>query len=279
LTRLEEFRIFYAQLVTASARVSLDEDRFARAFASVPREVFLGAGPWRILTPVGYISTPGDDPAFIYQDVVVSLAGDGPINNGQPSLHAACLAALDPRPGETAVHVGAGTGYYTALLASLLGEQGSVSAYELDAALAVRAAANLAPFSNVKLHIRSGAEGPLPSCDLIYVNAGATRPLDVWLDALNPGGRLLFPLTPAEGVGGMLLLTRETARCFKAHFISSAMFIPCIGAREEATGKALSEVFRTKNLADVRFLYRGIQPDGTSWFSADGWWLSTGTAA
>jgi protein-L-isoaspartate O-methyltransferase len=34
--------------------------------------------------------------------------------------------------------------------------------------------------------------------DVIYVNAGATRPADVWLDRLKEGGRLILPLT-ADG--------------------------------------------------------------------------------
>jgi len=30
---------------------------------------------------------------------------------------------------------------------------------------------------------------------MIYVNAGATRPADAWLDRLKEGGRLILPLT------------------------------------------------------------------------------------
>jgi protein-L-isoaspartate(D-aspartate) O-methyltransferase len=47
----------------------------------------------------------------------------------------------------------------------------------------------------------SGAEGPLPACDAIYVNAAATAPLDIWLDALKSGARCLCPsprVAPAE---------------------------------------------------------------------------------
>ena len=34
--------------------------------------------------------------------------------------------------------------------------------------------------------------------NVIYVNAGATRPADIWLDRLKEGGRLILPLT-ADG--------------------------------------------------------------------------------
>src|ERR1700733_14252429 len=64
---------------------------------------------------------------------------------------------------------------------------------------------------NVTVYQRSGAEASLPSCDAVYVSAGSTAPLQNWLDALRPGGRLLVPLTPdgvgdRPGLGGMLLV-------------------------------------------------------------------------
>jgi hypothetical protein len=46
------------------------------------------------------------------------------------------------------------------------------------------------------VHAQSGLDGPLPSADVIYVNAGVTDVPAVWLDALTPGGRLVLPLTP-----------------------------------------------------------------------------------
>ena len=111
---LEAQRHFFADLVTASAGVPKDELRLASAFASTPREDFLGPGPWKVFVGGRYIETPSPDPAFLYQDVVVGLAPDRRINNGQPVLHAICLAALGVKEGDTVVHVGAGTGYYRA---------------------------------------------------------------------------------------------------------------------------------------------------------------------
>ena len=51
--------------------------------------------------------------------------------------------------------------------------------------------------ANVTVHSATRGRA-LPPCDVIYVSAAATAPLDNWLDALRPGGRLLFPLTPAD---------------------------------------------------------------------------------
>jgi protein-L-isoaspartate(D-aspartate) O-methyltransferase len=284
MERLEAHRKFYAELITASVGVEKGDGRLAAAFAAVPREKFVGPGPWKVFAGAGYIETPTDDPAFLYQDVVVGIAPERRINNGQPLLHAACLAALQVKEGARVVHVGAGTGYYTALLARLAGATGSVVAYEVEKDLAGRAANNLADVANVKVEARSGAEAKLPECDAIYVSAGATAPMDAWLDALRPSGRLLFPLTPndgpggARGVGGILLVTRGAKEEFGARFICPTAFIACVGARDEETAAKLSEAFKKGNWREVKSLRRGTEPDDTCWVAGKRWWLSTSEA-
>ena len=266
--------MFFANLVTAQAGIPPGSE-LAAALASTPREQFVGSPPWKVFTRSGYVETLTDDPAVLYQDVVVSLGCGGPLNNGQPTLHAFCLAALAPKKGERVVHVGAGTGYYTTLLGKLVGETGVVDAYEIEPTLAQRATDNLAAFPNVTVHARSGAEGTLPACDVLYVNAGATEPLAVWLDALRPMGRLLFPMTPDVGVGAMLLVTKQEDGSFTARFLLQAQFVPCIGARNEATEPNLAEAFRNSNWTKVKTLHRNDEADDSCWCSGPGWWLST----
>ncbi|HEX4965845.1 MAG TPA: rRNA adenine N-6-methyltransferase family protein [Thermoanaerobaculia bacterium] len=278
MERLEAHRTFFANLITASVGLPRGS-RLAAALAATPRERFLGPGPWKVFTPAGYIETPTDDPAFLYQDVTVGLKPEVQINNGQPVLHALCLAALNPKEGEGIVHVGAGTGYYTAILAQLAGAAGSVDAYEIEPDLAERAKANLADFPQVTLHQRSAAEGALPACDVIYVCAGVTGPLDSWLDALRPGGRMLVPLTPAAGAGGMLLVTHAAPERFDARFLCRAAFIPCTGARDEETAQKLTEAFKRDDFQAVKSLRRNASPDETCWCAGPGWWLSTAQVA
>ena len=280
---IEAHRAFFAKLITSS--VGQPGGRLTEAFAATPREHFAGPGPWSIFTAAGYIDTPSDDPTFLYQNVVVALAKESRINNGEPILHAASLAALNVKEGESVVHIGAGTGYYTAVLSRLAGATGPVTAYEINPELAQRAAANLADLANVTVCRQSGSTGTLPACDVIYVNAGATGPLDMWLDALRPGGRLLFPLTPAEGpggmpgAGGMLLVTQTSPNQFDARFLFPAMFIPCAGARDEETAKKLSEAFKRGDMRQVQSLRRNTTPNETCWCSGNGWWLSTAKPA
>jgi protein-L-isoaspartate(D-aspartate) O-methyltransferase len=150
-----------------------------------------------------------------------------------------------------------------------------VDAYEIEPTLAQRAIDNLAAFPNVTVHARSGAEGPLPACDVLYVNAGATEPLAIWLDALRPMGRLLFPMTPDAGVGAMLLVTKQEDGSFTARFLLQAQFISCTGARNEVTERKLAEAFRNNSWSKVKSLHRNDESDDSCWCSGPGWWLST----
>jgi protein-L-isoaspartate(D-aspartate) O-methyltransferase len=274
MDRIEAHRLFFAKLITANAGIAPGSEIEA-ALASIPRENFVGPPPWKIFTRSGYVESPANDPALLYQDLVVSLGGEGPFNNGQPTLHAFCLSVLGVKKGERVVHVGAGTGYYTAVLARLVGETGVVHAYEIEPEFARRAKDNLAEFPDVEVHARSGTESPLPECDVLYVNAGATGPLGCWLDALSPKGRLLFPMTPDDGAGAMLLVTKHEDGSFGAKFLLQAQFVPCIGARDEAVARRLSEAFRHGAWAKVKSLHRNDAVDESCWVAADGWWLST----
>jgi protein-L-isoaspartate(D-aspartate) O-methyltransferase len=270
---LEEQRAAFGRKMASSAGES-EQSAIAKVFQSTPREAFVGPPPWRIFGDWENGGEVVDDPAFLYQDVLVQLKGEAAINNGQPSLHAICLAGLHVRGGETAVHVGAGTGYYTAMLGRLVGPEGRVEAYEIESDLAWRAAENLRGMPWVRVHAGSGTAGQLPECDVLYVSAGATSPLPVWLDALRVGGRLLFPLTPDEGYGGMLLVTR-CAEGYAARFLCGARFVGCVGARDTASEARVAECFRRGNAGRVRSLWRNDPPDETAWCAAEGWWLST----
>ncbi len=96
----------------------LKSERVVQAFATVPRERFVGGGPWRIIPPgKNARMTPDSDPCHLYDNVLVSLDADRNINNGEPRLWAALFDQLDIQAGAAVAHVGSGTGYYSAILA------------------------------------------------------------------------------------------------------------------------------------------------------------------
>lgn len=250
MNTLQNFRDFYAQFLVRSAGSS--SERLIAAFATVKRERYVGRRPWQVFVGSGYIPTVSSNPRLLYQDILIGVATDRGINNGQPSLHARCLAACQPTEGESVVHIGAGTGYYSAILATLVGPTARVTAYEIEADLAEKARANLRPLRNVEVVSGSATAAALPISDIIYVNAGATQPLASWLDALTLGGRLIFPLTPNEGFGCMLLVTRKASSTFGATVVTRAAFIPCIGARDDTASKALAAALETQSIKSVR---------------------------
>ena len=63
--RLAACRQFYAKMVAAGGG-QLRED-LERAFEIVPREYFLGAGPWLAMSSVSgmFVATPTDDPIHV----------------------------------------------------------------------------------------------------------------------------------------------------------------------------------------------------------------------
>jgi protein-L-isoaspartate(D-aspartate) O-methyltransferase len=276
---IESARAHYAQRVTAGIADGGARRALLQAFSRVPRENFLGPPPWRVYSPHGHTVTLESDPQEVYHDALVVLSAEHGINNGQPSLHARCLAAVRPRPGDSALHIGAGTGYYSALLADLVGPTGRVHAYEIEADLAERARAALADRPNVSVHARSAFAAPLPLADVLYVNAGASHPPAEWLAALRPGGRLIFPLTDDGGGGVMLLIERPRHTLRGQHdlarVIAHVQFIGCSGARDALQAERLSHAFARGGVERVRSLRRGTPPDAGCWCAGADWWLST----
>jgi protein-L-isoaspartate(D-aspartate) O-methyltransferase len=274
----------YAKRILFAADV--DDRRIEVAFAAVPRERFLGPGPWQVVrfgflrSGSGYVRTPSRNPAYIYDDCVVAILPERNLNNGQPSLHARLLAAAAPRAGEHAVHIGLGTGYYTAILAHLVGKRGRVTAIEYDEDLAARTAKNLAGQSNVAVIHGDGTTADFDLADVIYVNAGATRPADRWLDRLTEGGRLILPLTAQDFPhgdirhGAVFRIARH-GEDFSANRVSAVAIFPCAGMREPASEAALAAAFEKGDGSRVARLYRtGDVPEERCWLRAADWALT-----
>ena len=190
----------YAELVRELGSIGSTRPfspRLFAAFAEVPRERYLGKGPWKILRPSDpwtKIETPDDDPERLYDNVLVSIIADKGLANGLPSGHARWLNALDLEPSDRVLHCGCGTGYYTAIIAHVVGNSGHVTAIELEQSLASLAEQNLRHLSHVEVIAGNATTYDAGKVNAIYVNAGATHPMPLWLDSLMLGGRLIFPL-------------------------------------------------------------------------------------
>jgi protein-L-isoaspartate(D-aspartate) O-methyltransferase len=171
----------------------------ARAFATVPRELFVADGFRR---RDGSAVAPGDADYLdqIYRDdVLVTKVEDGmPVSSSsQPSLMAIMLAALDVRPGMRVLEIGAGTGYNAALLAALGAEVISVDV-QADVAERARAALARAGVTGVRVVHGDGYAGaPAGRVDRIIVTVGVAGVAPAWLAQLAAGGTVIAPVQHA----------------------------------------------------------------------------------
>jgi len=138
-------RQFFAEEIETVA--NLKTRALVEAFAAVPRDRFLPPGPWLLRGEMDLGApprlTPDADPRRVHHNVVVGIDPARMLFNGQPAFLALLIDALTLRPGSRALHVGCGLGYYTAILAHVVGPSGRVVAHDVDEALVVGARANL----------------------------------------------------------------------------------------------------------------------------------------
>jgi protein-L-isoaspartate(D-aspartate) O-methyltransferase len=252
-------RRFFAEELEAVCR--LRSPYLVNALATVPREQYLGPGPWTVLAEstvpcggpcagLGLRVTPDADPARVYHNIAVAIDPARQLFNGQPGTLAVWIDTLDLAPGARVLHVGSGLGYYTAIIGQAVGPSGRVVAFEVDEALAAGASRNLASMPWVDVRCGDASRVAGESFDAIMVNAGVTHPLDAWLDALAPGGRMIVPITatmPAMastlGKGLVFVLNREDETTLAARVLAVVAVYSAVGLRDErlngAVGKAM----------------------------------------
>jgi protein-L-isoaspartate(D-aspartate) O-methyltransferase len=265
----DRFRLRYADQIVRLADVG--DHRIKEAFAAVPREDFLPPPPWTVIS--SGVATQTHELADLYGNVLVAIDRARGINNGEPSLHAAWLGAVRPEPGEKVIHIGAGTGYYTAILALLVEPGGHVEAYEYEPDLAAAAAEHLKAYGHVTVHAASAFGKILPDSDVIYVNAGALAPDPEWVRALKPGGRLIFPWQPHRGWGPAMLVTRREAG-FSASQLMTVGFIACSGEKTRRTSAYGPSEADIANIRSI-WLRSARSPDESAIAIYDDVWFSS----
>jgi protein-L-isoaspartate(D-aspartate) O-methyltransferase len=166
---------------------------------------------------------------------------------------------MDLKLGERAYHLGCGVGYYTAIIAEVVGPEGAVAGCEVRADLAARAAQNLHSYLNVTVHTEDGATFDPGTCDAMLINAGVTHPSPLWLDRLRDGGRLLVPLTkamtPTLGVGFMTKIVRHDGR-FSAEIVTPIAIYSCTGMRDVQREPLLKAAMMSGGLTKVKSVRR-----------------------
>ena len=249
------------------------------AFATVPRETFLPTGPWDVLSGADYTpmavppprKTVDADPRRVYHNIGIAIDPARRLFNGQPSMLASCIDSLALKSGARVLHIGAGLGYYTAIMGAVVGGTGTVIAIEVDPALAASARANVASMPWIEVRHGDGTAiggGPF---DAIFVNAGVTHPRDEWLDALAPGGRMMLPITCAMPQGdtigkGWMMQVSEADGGFAARACTVVAIYSAVGLRDESLNGALMDAMRKSPFPPVKRLRRDThEPAASCW--------------
>jgi protein-L-isoaspartate(D-aspartate) O-methyltransferase len=262
--RLDDCRRFYSEEIRVLANVGSPE--LVEAFARVPRHAFFGPGPWQIASVEqsaimlaglgGSFYTATGNAQDLYHNVVIAMDPVRYLNNGQPSALARWIDALDLKAGDRVFHLGCGVGYYTAIMAEVVGARGSVAAIETDSGLAARAKENLASYPHVTVHAGDGAALDPGTCDAVLINAGVTHPHRPWLDRLAEGGRLVLPITAAAGAtsfgNGVMARIARLNGAFSARVVTPVVIYSCTSVRDPTLELPLGKALASKALLKLK---------------------------
>lgn len=270
---IEQCREFYSREVKFAA--NLTTPGLTEAFGRVPREKFLGPGPWQIgsaearamsaagMVQLAYLTV--EDPRDLYHNVVVSLDRAKDINNGQPSALGRWIDAMRLKAGDRVYHLGCGVGYYTAMMAEVVGAGGSVVGLELQPELAARAKRNLAHYGNVTVEAGDGAAFDPGGRDAMLVNCGVTHPQTIWLERLREGGRLVVPFTMAMnatlGQGVMTKIVRSGCS-YSAEIVTPLAIYSGVSLRDAALESQMLKGLTTGGLLKLKSVRRDAHEPG-----------------
>ena len=204
---LPRYRIARRRMTASlEERGLLRSEAVKRAFLTVPRECFVPEA----LAGQAYL----DEALFIGEGQTVS----------KPSTIARMLEALDPE-AEDILEIGTGSGYATALLASLARRVCTIERHRRLGLRARRAVQSLG-FGNVSFKTGDGSVGWAEQAPFtrILATAQAREVPPALRQQLAPGGILVIPL------GERLYRVLRTREGFETDDLGSASFVPFVNS-------------------------------------------------
>jgi protein-L-isoaspartate(D-aspartate) O-methyltransferase len=162
-----------------------------------------------------------------YKDNALPIASNQTIS--QPFIVARMTELLELKPNSRVLEIGAGSGYQTAVLASLAGK---IFAVERIPNLTAEAQERLQKlgFHNVTLRCADGTNGweVYAPYDGILVAAGGPEVPQPLLQQLKIGGRLVIPIGQDPKTQTLIRVTRA-ANGFQTEDFGACSFVPLIG--------------------------------------------------
>jgi len=180
-----------------------------RAFAKIDRKDLVGS----------------ECESFAYDDSPCSIGYGQTIS--QPTTVAFMMEQLKPEEGDKVLDIGSGSGWTTAILASIIGAEGRIFAFEIIPILKRFGESNLKKykFENINHILGDGSEG-LPNeapFDRILVSAAAPILPSLLQEQLKIGGRLVIPV--GEGSQALYVIERVGEKAYKKNKIPGFVFV------------------------------------------------------
>jgi protein-L-isoaspartate(D-aspartate) O-methyltransferase len=186
------------------------DPRLLAAMAKVPREVFIAS----------------EDFGRAYDDHPLPIGGGQTVS--QPYMVAVMVAALQPRPSDRVLEVGAGTGYEAAILGELAAEVWTIERHQ-DLADKAREILSKLGYLNVHVVAGDGSVGLAEQApfDGILVAAAAPKISDSLLAQLADGGRMVVPV--GSRFEQLVQLVRKIGGEMAVSSLDACRFVPLVG--------------------------------------------------
>jgi len=137
---------------------------------------------------------------FAYYDSPIPIGEEVGQTSSQPYVTVFLIELLQPEKGNKILEVGFGSGWTTAILAELVGENGKVFAFEIEEKIFNLGKSNLEKYNflekgRVKLFLGDGSRGLKEEApfDRILVSAFSPEIPNEFLEQLNENGILVIP--------------------------------------------------------------------------------------
>lgn len=168
---------------------------------------------------------PFQQERFAYDNRALQI-GEGQTIS-QPYIVALMTDLLDPKPGDSVLEVGTGSGYQAAVLAELVAK---VYTLEIIEPLGTGAARRLRElgYRNVNVRIGDGYQGwpEAAPFDSIIVTAAALEPPKPLIEQLKPGGRMVIPLGAAFAAQQLVIIEKRSDGGISTRRALPVRFVP-----------------------------------------------------
>lgn len=186
-----------------------------RALATVPRHRFV----------------PVEQLELAYADMPLPIGRGQTIS--QPFIVALMTELLQPDPQAVVLEIGTGSGYQTAVLASLVRQVYSVERIPELAEAAMRRLREL-DYANIEVRSDDGGRGweERAPFDAIMVTAAAATVPPALVRQLKPGGRLVIPVGEPHRSQDLRVIGKDEQGVVVTRSVLPVVFVPLVRDRE-----------------------------------------------